>query len=473
MSEAFVFLRDADREPSGRSWTQDHADGEFLKSEPAALETSRLKNCSDKLFGRRWYVRVTPLAWLLAFLGCTAEEISHPPAVRPVKTMVVAAGSDVRIRTFPGTVEASRRVELAFQVSGLLVSLPVKEGDRVSQGDVIAQLRQDEFDARLATLQGQLDQARAELTALQMGERPEERLRREAQLRAAEARLANARTEYERHVQLLQRNVVTRSVYESVESAYRIAQEEHQAAVQLVAKGTIGREEDIQAMEGRVRGLEAQVVEANLQREDSTLLAPYDGVIAQRFVEEGQNVRAKDPIVRFQDVDEIEIAVDVPETVMASDIQRADIEQISAEISGAPGILFPVRIRELAQVADPTTQTFNVRVAMEAPENVRILPGMTATVTLAYRRASVLGDHLQVPVTAVDRTPAGDQVAWVLNDDGKVSSRAIQLGAASGSKIDVVDGLAPGDRVIVAGVGFLREGMEVRDLGDALGGGQP
>ena len=74
-----------------------------------------------------------------------------------------------------------------------------------------------------------------------------------------------------------------------------------------------------------------------------TLRAPYDGVIAQRFVEEGQNIRAKEPVVQFQDVDEIDIAVDVPETVMAADIRSADIVQMVAEFSGAPGLEFPVR----------------------------------------------------------------------------------------------------------------------------------
>ena len=89
-------------------------------------------------------------------------------------------------------------------------------------------------------------------------------------------------------------------------------------------------------------------------------------MIAERFVEEGQNVRAKQPVVRFQDVDEIEIVVDVPETVMAADIQRADIVEMLAELSGAPGVQFPVEVREIAQVADPTTQTFKVRAAMQS-----------------------------------------------------------------------------------------------------------
>jgi multidrug efflux system membrane fusion protein len=87
------------------------------------------------------------------------------------------------------------------------------------------------------------------------------------------------------------------------------------------------------------------VVEANLQVQDTTLNAPYDGVIARRFVEEGQNVRAKEPVVRFQDVEEVEIVVDVPETVMAADIQAADIVEMVAELSGAPGVRFPVEIR--------------------------------------------------------------------------------------------------------------------------------
>ena len=112
----------------------------------------------------------------------------------------------------------------------------------------------------------------------------------------------------------------------------------------MLEKGTIAREEDIEAKEAEVRGLEGRVVEANIQLEDCTLRAPYDGVIAQRFVEEEQNVQAKEPVVRFQDVDEIDIAVDVPETVMAADIRSADIVQMVAEFSGAPGLQFPVQI---------------------------------------------------------------------------------------------------------------------------------
>lgn len=415
---------------------------------------------------------LSALSILCLAVGCSRPEPPRSEVVRPVKTMVVAAGDETHVRSFPGRVEGSKSVELAFQVSGLLVNLPVTEGQSVVKNDIIAQLRQDEFQARLQAAQGQLDQARAALNALRLGERPEERLRREAQVRAAEARLANARAEFERHARLVRSNAVSRADYELTQTAYRVAQEEHRAALQVLEQGTIARQEDIEAQEAQVRVLESRVVEANLQLEDSTLRAPYDGVIARRFVDVGQNIRAKEPVVRFQDVEEVDIAVDVPETVMIAALRSADIVHMNAEISGAPGLEFPVRIREVAQVADPITQTFQVRAAMKSPPGMNLLPGMTARVTLTYHRASILGDRILVPISAVFKEATGEQVAWVVGPDQTVSRRPVKIGEATGDRIEIVEGLQPGDRIAVAGVRFLREGMQVRDLGDALGGGQ-
>ncbi len=387
--------------------------------------------------------------------------------------MVVTAGEEARTRSFSGRVEAARTADLTFSVSGALIQFAVTEGQNVAKGEVIAQLRDDEFKARLQTLQGQLDQARAALRSLQAGERPEERLRRETQVRAAEARLANARVESERNARMLATRAISRVEFDRGETAYRVAQEEYQAARQMVEMGTIGREEDIEARKAEVRAIEGRVVEANIQLQDTTLRAPYDGVIARRFVDVNQNVRANEPVVRFQDANEIDIAVDVPESVMIADIRTADIAEMFAELSGAPGLRIPVRVREVAQVADPTTQTFNVRVAMKAAPGITALPGMTATVTVTYRRAGILGNRVLVPISAVLKDSSGEQVAWVLGAGQTVTRRPVKTGEATGSQIEILDGLQPGDRIAVAGGSFLREGMKVRDLGNALGGSQP
>ena len=306
---------------------------------------------------------------------------ASPRGGSPRQTMVVAPGTQrTSAPSRKGSSVEKRRAGIpgprpAGQAAG-------QGRAEVAKGEVIAQLRQDEFQARLQALQGQLDQARAALTALRAGERPEERLRREAQVRAAEARLANARAEFDRY-----------AAADPVEG--RLARRVRPCRNRLPRRP--GRAQGGPADRSRrdrsparrtsrprrpqVRGLEGRVVEANLQLEDSTLRAPYDGVIAQRFVEEGQNVQAKEPVVRFQDVDEIEIVVDVPETVMAADIRPADIVQdgrgvqrrARAAVPGAASARsprWPTRRRRRSRSASP---------CRPRPAS-NVLPGMTATV---------------------------------------------------------------------------------------------
>jgi RND family efflux transporter MFP subunit len=402
--------------------------------------------------------------------GCGQQAPRPPEAIRPVKTTVVTAGGKTHVRIFPGKAEATKRVELAFQVPGLLVEFPVKEGQEVKKGELIGRLRQVDFEKPLKERKAQLDRARAALQALRSGERPEQQRRLDAAVRAAEAKLSNARTEFERNRRLFTQRSVAREEVDRSETNFRLAQEEFQAAREAREKGTVAREEDLAAKEAEVRGLEARVVEANIQLQDSTLRAPYDGKIAQRFVEQNQNVTAKQPIVKFQDPEELEVVVDVPETFMA-DLRRADIVEIAAEFPGASGLQIPVHIQEIAQRADPVTQTFQVRAALLTPPNANLLPGMTATVTLTYRRARILGDRVSVPISAVFKDASGEQV-WIVDSEQTVSRREVKLGEASGGQIEIVSGLEPGERIAVAGVTQLSEGMKVRDLGDALGGGQ-
>jgi RND family efflux transporter MFP subunit len=434
-------------------------------------KVDRVMNAIPYLHGVVGLAARMVFAGIILAAGCIQRDSPVAEATRPVKTMVVTTGGSTHVRVFPGKVEASKKAVLAFQVSGLLAKLPLKEGQNVVKGEMIAQLRQDEFQARLKAAQSQLDQSRASLRALRQGERPEERLRLESQVRAAEAKLANASAEFDRASSLLSGRAISRTDYELSKTAYSVAQEELKSARKMLEIGTIAREEDIDAREAEVRGLESRVVEASIQLEDCTLLAPYDGVIAEQFVTQDQSIKAMEPVVKFQDVDEIVIAVEVPEIVMAADLRSADIVQMIAEFSAAPGLQFPVEIREISQRADPTTQTFTVRAAMKAPPNVNLLPGMTATIALTYRRASVLGDPILVPISAVSKDGSGEQAAWVIGPDQRVRRRPVKIGDATGGQIEITDGLHAGDRIAVAGATFLREGMQVRDLGDALGGG--
>ena len=375
--------------------------------------------------------------YIVCFIaGCSSPQEVSLGEVRPVKTIVVVTPADrPLVRSFPGIVQASKMADLGFQVPGVLVSLPFREGERVSKGKVIAQLRNDEFQARIQTMQASLDQARAGL-------------------RAAESRLTNSKTESERFGRLVESTAVSRSDYDSAQAQYRAAQE------------------DYAAQQAAIRGIEGQLAEAKLQLGDSSLRAPYDGVVARRLAEVGQNIVPNNPVIRFQNVNDIDIVVDVPEGFVGSDLRAPAIQRSVAELSTVPGRQFPVRIKEIAQIADPRTQVFQVRFSMKAAAGVTALPGMTANVRITTRGNRGLEELLVVPISAVSKQSTGEQVVWILGADQTVHPRTVTLGAPTADQIEILSGLQSGDRIVVAGTTFLHEGMKVRDLGDALGGGQ-
>ena len=339
------------------------------------------------------------LSMVCALTGCTRSDSSRSENVHRGKTISVPAGNTVEVRTFAGRVDPSKEVELAFQVAGVLVNLPVKEGQKVAKGQIIAQLRPAEFRARLEAAQGQLDQARASLDALRRGERLEDQIQREAQEHVTAARLANARTEFDRYEGLVQSGAVSRSEYELAATNYVVAQEDHKAALQLLEKRTIARSEDIVAQEAVVRGLDGLLAEAKLQFDDSTLRAPYRGVVAQRFVDEGQSITVNKPVIRLQSVDAIDIVASIPATVIISDVCSPNITAMFAEINGAPGVQYPVHIKEVVQLADRTTQVVPVRFEMKLPFGVTVLPGMAATVSVKYQLPRPGADHTPVPIS--------------------------------------------------------------------------
>lgn len=423
----------------------------------------------DREWAWRWSGRLALAGLLLIAGGCREQQGAGNTKVRPVKTELVGSSGRGTARTLLGRAEAAREAELAFQVPGLLALLPVKAGDKVAKGDVIAELRTDEYQARLASLKGQLEGARIVLRALREGERPEERLRLDTRVRAAQAKVENAKAQFDRYAELIKSNAIALKEYEIGETNYRVAQEELKAAIQTREMSQVARQEDIEAKEAEVAGLEGRVREATIQLEDCTLRAPFDGVIARRFVEANQSINARQPIVRLQSAGDIYVGVDVPEAIMASNIRSANIAQMTAEFPAAPGKQFPVQIAEVQQVADPATQTFHVLFTVKAPPELMLLPGMTAKVQMPDSIAA--GAKATIPVSALYREGAGETVVWVIGQDLTARRRPVKTGEAMGERIVILEGVKEGDRIAVAGVSFLSDGQKVRDLGNALGGG--
>ena len=123
--------------------------------------------------------------------------------MRPAKTVVVQTAGQTFQRSFTGVVQAQDQVDMAFRVTGPLVQLPVKAGDTVKAGDLLAQIDPRDFRSRVAKISGSLDQARAQLTAMKAGAREEDIRILKNKVSAAQSEFDNAQVEEKRYKNLL------------------------------------------------------------------------------------------------------------------------------------------------------------------------------------------------------------------------------------------------------------------------------
>ncbi len=207
----------------------------------------------------------------------------------------------------------------------------------------------------------------------------------------------------------------------------------------------------------------AQLADARNALGDTTLKAPFDGVISKRYVENYYKVQAKEPIVNLQDISEIEILVNVPELVIA-DIRSRNSVILKGYFEFLPGKSFPLKVKEFSTQADPATLTYQVVLIMKRPEGANILPGMTGWVNYVQDTDSRKASRITIPAIAVLDAPGDHPYVWVYDEKaGVVHKREVKISSLDGSADIIIEkGLKPGEKVVIAGVTKLKEGEKVR-----------
>ncbi len=249
------------------------------------------------------------------------------------------------------------------------------------------------------------------------------------------------------------------------EATYRNAQSQFNRAAQLIKKGTIAQKTYDERLKDRDVARTA-LDDAQKQLDDSTLRAPFAGVIATKHVDQFQTVGAQSVIVTLQSTGAAEAVVQVPSTLVANSGQ-IDVAESYVVLDAAPDREVPAQIVSTSTQTDPRTQTFQVRFAFEPPEDLVILPGMTGTLRSKLQIANRNGaeGRITIPRTAV-LAQGNDLFAWKVDAETMTVSRTAitisQEGPDVGADVVVTSGLAAGDTVVAAGVSFLTEGTQVR-----------
>jgi RND family efflux transporter MFP subunit len=195
---------------------------------------------------------------------------------------------------------------------------------------------------------------------------------------------------------------------------------------------------------------------------DTEIFAPFDGSVAATYLENFQNVRSKQPVIRVLDLSSIELKIDVPEKLIS---QISQVKNIEVSFDAYPGKFVQSRITEIGTEASTTTRTFPVKLIMDQPDDFTILPGMTGQARGRAEKDPSAETTIEVPASALFESE-GAEFVWLVNEaDMTVHRQQVRTTGINVSGV-TVGGLEPGQVVVTAGVHFLSEGQSVRALGD-------
>lgn len=363
-----------------------------------------------------WQAMAMPLFLCVLFSSACRE--ASPPVkerLRTVKTIVVGAPAGDEWRKFPGTVKAVDTSSLSFEVGGLVQAVRVDIGDKVKKGDVLAVLDKEPFQLKV-------DSSRAALSR-------------------AQATFSEKKSAYEREVRIQTQDTGATS---------------QKAVDQALAAFESTRE--------NVTYRQAQLDLARRDLEKTELRAPFSGVISNRSVEPFEEVQPGKPVLDVFVEGAMEVEVKVPENV---------IGKVSVGLHGEvrlyirPDKVYRSVVSYVGSAAT-SANAFPVKASIRDADRF-VQPGMTAELRLVFRRDNGQPAYL-IPVEAL--APGFGKDGWSVYlfdpDTATVRKTAVEGTGILGNQAVVTKGIEPGDRVVVAGVSFLRDGQKV-----GLASGQP
>lgn len=349
-------------------------------------------------------------------LSCSESKVTTEKAVRPIAWTKVTESSLQQLRTLSGIVAPVEATSLSFEVMGKVQSVDVKLGDTVQKGQILAQLNHRSFELSSRSAQAELDKANSALV--------------------------EAKNSYIRYEQLIKQGLVSQSGFDIAKANYDSS------------KSAVG-----------VAQAQLDITQKNLQ--DSTLTAPYNGIITKRLIEPSQQIGAGQAAFEIEGKHGLEVNVMVPETLIR-ELQQNTIIPVRFPVLIQTEMLG--RIAEIGTRAE-TANAFPVTVVLQG-ENPLLRAGMTAEVDFTFEgvgKTGYQGVTISVPFTALQAGVNQKSYVFVYDKDKQtVQQRQVQTENVLNNIVFISSGLENGEIIATAGVAFLRDGQKVTLLDNSI-----
>ena len=404
------------------------------------------------------------LAALITMTGCSTKG-EHTAAAQPPPPTVIV--SEVKQKTVPiyseyvGQTRADNTVELRARVEGVLQRAYFKEGSPVKKGQLLFTIDKRPFEAALQSAKAVAAKAVADLAQAQQRT---DVLKAQAELADAQAVLAKADQDVARLAPLAKEKAVTEQDLDAAIAAQKSAKATVDSRQANLTNLEAAVKYTIERAKAEVSASNAKIIQAQLDLSYCDIYAPISGTIGFLQVDEGNlvgrgdatllaTVSASDPLLVDFSVSEIEY---LKLTDPATAGHRAGNLRFDLLLSDESTHPYQGTFRVLDRTVDPTTGTLKVEAAFPNPGGY-LRPGQFARLRVAVAEQE---NAILVPQRAVQELQ-GAKTVMVVDAKNMVSVRSIKLGDKADKEIVVLDGLNPGDRVIIEGMQKVRPGSQV------------
>lgn len=351
-----------------------------------------------------------------------------------------------------GTVKPKTESMVASALMGKIKAIPQKEGARVKEGDILIEIEHTEFDAQVELAEANLRAGTFRLEQAKIGARIAEEVAATRVSQAA-AQLAEAERNLSRIQALLDQQAISQSEMDKMTLAYRVAKEDHAAALAGQQENLV-RLEEIKSAEAGIEQLQSSVAVAREMREKAFIRAPFGGVIAKINGEVGEAVAMGMPLLKL--VEDSDYYVQAPfDEANASQIEIGQNARVSLDAyrdTPFPGVVDFVS--PTVSLNPDLSRTLDIDVRIAEGQD-RFVAGMSADVVIIVQHKD---DVLFVPSEALIR----EEMAYVV-EHGRAVRRDVEVGIGNTYTREILDGLKEGD-VLVTSVTEkgLRDGAKLR-----------
>lgn len=429
---------------------------------------------------------------MLAFLAACGEkgEIKEKDLIRPVKVETVSKNKDNLNLRFSGSLKPAVESVLSFKVPGTIEKVHVRMGDRVKQGEILAELDKSSYSLQVQQAEAAYEQAKAGIlqveskiaeaktgiaqsnTGIVQAESAVSRA--ESALIQAESVQNNAKQEFERYRQLFLNDNIAQNIYDGAKAG----REQADAAVEQAKAGidqakavydqSLAQKEQAEAglnqakagkiaSEAQLKAVEKQFELAKLQESYTKLKAPISGTIALQINEVNQNVAAGSPIYRLDAGKQLEAEIYVSESVInkikAGDAAIITIESLDKKVKGL--------VTEVSNNSTGFGGTYAVKINIDKVDK-RLKAGMSVEVKLQSKQKK---DLITLPLVSVNEDSKGEKFVYVVenieNGIGVIVKKEIKIGKLINNRIEVNSGIKEEEKVVVAGVSRVIPGEKV------------